>query len=73
MQAFSSYFPVPSGTKQGGVLCPRNFSFYMDELIRRLRSRGIGCHVIGMFLAFLLYADNLCLLAPSNEGNVDNL
>ena len=63
--AYSDYFFVPSGTKQGGVLSPRIFSLYMDRLIRLLRNRGIGCHIIGLFLACLLYADDLCLLAPS--------
>ena len=63
--AFSEYFSVPTGTKQGGVLSPRIFSLYMDRLIRLLRNRGIGCHIIGLFLACLLYADDLCLLAPS--------
>ena len=64
-QAFSDYFPVPTGTKQGGALSPRIFSLYMDRLIRLLRNRGIGCHIIGLFLACILYADDLCLLAPS--------
>ena len=63
--AYSNFFPVLTGTKQGGVLSPQIFSFYMDDLIRRLRSRGIGCHMLRLFLACILYADDLCLLAPS--------
>ena len=55
-QAYSKYFSVPTGTKQGGVLSPRIFSLrvYMDRLIRLLRKRGIGRHMIGLFLACLL-------------------
>ena len=37
----------------------------MDELIRRLRNKGIGRHVMNLFLACLLYADDMCLIAPS--------
>ena len=64
-QTFSQYFHVLSGTKQGGVLSPKIFTLYMDELIRRLRDKGIGCHIMELFLACLLYADDMCLIAPS--------
>ena len=63
--SYSDYFHVPTGTKQGGVISPRIFTLYMDELIRRLRKRGIGCHMIDIFIACLMYADDMCLLAPS--------
>ena len=36
-QAYSKYFSVPTGTKQGGVLSPRIFSLYMDRLINLIR------------------------------------
>ena len=64
-QTFSDYFQVLTGTKQGGVLSPRIFTLYIDELIRRLRKKGIGCHMIDLFLACLLYADDMCLIAPT--------
>ena len=63
--AFSEYFHVPTGTKQGGVLSPNLFVLYMDDLIKRLRDSGLGCHFISIFMACLLYADDLCLLAPT--------
>ena len=64
-QSFSEYFCVLTGTKQGGVLSPKIFTLYMDELIRRLRDKGIGCHILELFLACLLYADDMCLIAPT--------
>ena len=48
-QTFSAYFHVSTGTKQGGVLSPKIFTIYMDELIRRLRAQGIGCNFINLF------------------------
>ena len=65
---FSSYFDVLTGTKQGGVLSPKIFTIYMDELIQRLRARGIGCNILDLFLACLLYADDMCLIAPTRSA-----
>ena len=67
-QTFSAYFHVSTGTKQGGVLSPKIFTIYMDELIRRLRAQGIGCNFINLFLACLLYADDMCLIAPTRSA-----
>ena len=61
----SDFFRVITGTKQGGVLSPKIFSLYVDDLIIILRRRGVGCHILQMFLACILYADDLCLIAPS--------
>ena len=65
---FSSYFDVLTGTKQGGVISPRIFNFYMDDLIALLRKRGVGCHIIEIFIACLFYADDLCLIAPTRSA-----
>ena len=62
---FSEYFDVLTGTKQGGVLSPRLFTLYVDELIKRLRKNGVGCEMISLFVACIMYADDLCLLAPT--------
>ena len=62
---YSDYFDIITGTKQGGILSPRIFTLYMNDLIVRLRKKGIGCHFIYMFVACILYADDLCLIAPT--------
>ena len=66
--SFSEYFDVLTGTKQGGVISPRIFTLYVDDLIARLRKRGIGCHIIELFIACLFYADDLCLIAPTRSA-----
>ena len=38
---------------------------YMDGLISLLRRKGVGCHILHVFLACILYADDLCLITPS--------
>ena len=62
------YFDVLTGVKQGGVLSPRLFAIYVDDLIIKLRARGIGCHIIEMFVACLFFADDLCLISPTRSA-----
>ena len=63
--AFSFWFPISAGVRQGGVLSPVLFALYMDVLIRRLRHAGFGCHLLNEFYGCILYADDILLLAHS--------
>jgi len=40
----------------------------MNIFIVELRKLNLGCHVCGIFLGCLLYADDIILLSPSVEG-----
>ena len=62
---YSESFPVGCGTKQGGILSPDFFAIYINDLIIKLRSTGIGCHVIRRFIACLLFADDVSLICPT--------
>ena len=66
--ALSDSFDVLSGVRQGGVLSPYLFSVYIDDLIIALRNLKIGCHIIDIFIACIVYADDICLLAPSRSA-----
>ena len=66
--AVSDSFKVPTGVKQGGILSPHLFIIYVDELLNRLRKRGVGCHVLNTFLGAILFADDLCLIAPTRRA-----
>lgn len=66
--AFSEEFPIPLGTKQGGISSPKFFALYINDLIDILRKSGLGCHVIKTFVGAILFADDLALLAPSRKA-----
>ena len=65
---FSSPFCVPSGVRQGGVLSPYLFVVYMDDLFQILRNMKHGCHILDLFVACIMYADDICLLAPCRSA-----
>ena len=64
---FSEFFRVLCGTKQGGILSPEFFAIYIDDLIKELRKSKIGCHVLGVFIASILFADDMTLVAPTRS------
>lgn len=61
----SEPFGQTNGTRQGPVLSQLLFSVYLDDLLRELRTKQLGCHVKGYWLGAFGGADNLILLAPS--------
>ena len=42
--AYSDWFPVLAGVRQGGVLSPDFYGLYVDELIAILIASGVGCY-----------------------------
>ena len=64
----SEYFTMENGVKQGGVISPIFFSIYIDPLLLQLRNSGYGCHLNGVFMGALSYADDITLIAPSIGG-----
>ena len=67
----SPKFYVTNGVRQGGVLSPRLFSVYVDELLQILKNNGAGCHIGHNFVGALGYADDNVLLCPSLSGMRD--
>ena len=64
----SNFFDVLCGTKQGGILSPDFFGVYIDDLILLLKKLGVGCHIMKQFIACLLFADDMSLIAPTREA-----
>jgi len=62
---WSSWFSLSCGIRQGGVLSPHLFAVYIDSLISKVQSCGLGCYVRHISFNLLLYADDILLSAPS--------
>ena len=54
--------------KQGGVLSPTLFSIYIDKLLLKLKESGYGCHLNGIYMGALAYADDITITCPSRRG-----
>ena len=67
-QSLGDWFSILAGVRQGGVLSPVLYSIYIDDLVAILSDAGVGCHIKNTFLSILLYADDMCLAAPSLKG-----
>ena len=55
---------MSNGVRQGGILSPRLFSVYIDDLSKALSKANIGCHLDSVCTNHLFYADDSVLLAP---------
>ena len=66
--SMSGEFSISTGTKQGGILSPNFFAFYMHDLIKILKKSGYGCYVIQACIACIFFADDIVLLSPSRLG-----
>ena len=64
----SRSFKVPLGIKQGGINSPEFFGTYINDICTLLRDLKIGCHIFEIFLAIILFADDICLLAPTRNA-----
>ena len=64
----SETFTVNNGAKQGTVLSPILFCVYIDSLFSVLRRNRTGCWINGMYAGIMGYADDMCLLSPTQDG-----
>ena len=66
-EAVSQRFSIINGTRQGSVASPALWCVYLDLLIKELRDIGLGCHVGGMYMGVVVYADDVLLMAPQQS------
>ena len=64
-QHTSSFFTISNGTRQGPVLSPRLFSMYADDLSHLLADSKVGCFIDNSCMNHFIYADDICVFAPS--------
>ena len=55
------------GVRQGCVLSPLLFSLYTEELIARVKEKGLGMQVAQEKISMLLYADDIVMFGENKE------
>ena len=59
---------MSNGVRQGAVSSAILFAVYIDKLLIILRESGFGCHIHGVFLGAMIFADDIMLLSASRSG-----
>ena len=60
--SISRKFHVTNGVKQGGILSPKLYNFYMDDLSVRLSEINVGDSIGGKRINHLFYADDVVVV-----------
>jgi hypothetical protein len=63
--SLSKEYKLECGVRQGGLTSPTLFNLYINRLINELSNTGIGCHIDGVCVNNISYADDMVLLCPS--------
>ena len=61
--ASSAYFPIEWGVRQGGILSPFLFKFYVNSIITDISNMEEGCSLGLSKVNILAYADDIVLVA----------
>ena len=64
-KSVSQYFSIANGVRQGGILSPKLFALYMNGLSGALSLCNAGCHIDDQCMNHLMYADAICVMAPT--------
>ena len=64
----SAMFTVKNGVRQGGILSPILFVFYLEDLSKLLQNAGVGCEMFDIVVNHFFYADDSMVLAPTARG-----
>ncbi|XP_063387654.1 uncharacterized protein LOC134673586 [Cydia fagiglandana] len=63
--SLSGAYRLECGVRQGGLTSPKLFNLYVNALIEELSNMHVGCHVDGVSVNNISYADDMVLLSPS--------
>ena len=62
---FSEVFKTSMGVRQGGVLSPKLFAIFVDELLRDLEATELGIKIGETRITAIMYADDLLLITET--------
>ena len=57
-----------NGVRQGGILSPLLFGFYINDMLESISNMNVGCSLNGYKTNIIAYADDLLLMSPSLSG-----
>ena len=63
----TDWFECPIGVKQGDIISPTLFAIYINDLAESLKESGLGIPLEDELICVLLYADDVVLLAETEE------
>ena len=55
------FFTISNSVRQGGILSPKLFPVYTDDLSKLLINSGTGCFIDNVCFNHVFYAYDLCL------------
>lgn len=67
-KGLSDRFALAAGVRQGSLMGGSLWAVYVDQLLDRLSSCGVGCSVDGRPRSVFCYADDIALVAPTRSG-----
>ncbi|CAF0727404.1 unnamed protein product [Brachionus calyciflorus] len=56
---------ISEGVKQGGILAPYLFNFFINDLIKNCTEKNIGAKINNIQIPIIAYCDDIILIAPS--------
>ena len=61
----SNEFKIQEGVKQGGILSPYLFNYFMNELLNKNEINGYGAKIGRYNVSLISYCDDLIIINPS--------
>ena len=59
------FFPISNGVRQVGILSPKIFSVYIDDLSDKFVKCEVGCYIDNLCMNLVMYSHDICLMAHS--------
>ena len=66
--SFSNSWQIKQGVRQGGILSAYLFTYYIDDILKRVFIEDIGCRIDVNKFNVLAYPDDIVLISPSAGG-----